>query len=337
MPVLKYRPNVGSPWQVVGITGQKQVVGMFPQIIVTAPTGSTVTCTKGSTVLNAEEVDDTWTFNVTEYGEWEIKSIGTSGSITKLRCKVDTVKRYTVTLFEQIVNYKMLYEPGEEHIEETGGWAFNSSNSAVSNKTDSCIEILGGSPSWGNAYTINPIALDGYNNAYFISKAVQGSYSAQAYFFTALAFTSTAPKIVDAENPGSATSYYLQNKGAYEKAIKCLSLSVTGSLYPCFASKQVNSYFYALFLTKPDDWATLCEMAGLTPPSTLSKLIANSDMLNAILSDGKATSYMVSRCTGDFMAAAIASTTFLTVLAASANKEMVYANPHWAKFLAMVQ
>ena len=59
MPVLKYRPDVKSPWQVVGITGQKQVVGMFPQIIVTAPTGSTITCSKGSTVLNAEEVNGT--------------------------------------------------------------------------------------------------------------------------------------------------------------------------------------------------------------------------------------------------------------------------------------
>lgn len=88
MPVLKYRDKVGSPWQVVGITGQ--TIGMFPQIIVTAPTGSTVTCSKGGKVLTTEEVGGKWTFNVPEYGEWTV-SDGTSSDIVV----VDAVKQFS--------------------------------------------------------------------------------------------------------------------------------------------------------------------------------------------------------------------------------------------------
>lgn len=71
--------------------------GMKPQIVVTAPTGSTVTCTKGSTTLTATESSGTWTFNVPEYGTWAVNaSLGTesaSGSVA-----VDTVKQYSLSL-----------------------------------------------------------------------------------------------------------------------------------------------------------------------------------------------------------------------------------------------
>lgn len=94
MPVLKYRPNVGAPWQVVGITGQ----GLYTQIIVTAPTGSTITCSKGSTMLHAEEIDSTWTFNVTEYGEWTV-----SDGVIYNAIIVDSVKQYHTTIADSIL------------------------------------------------------------------------------------------------------------------------------------------------------------------------------------------------------------------------------------------
>ena len=102
MPILKYRPNVGAPWQVVGITGPT----FCPQIVVTAPTGSTVTCTKGAIVLNAEEVEGTWTFNVPEYGEWTVHSGLLATSVI-----IDSVKQYSLELsMEQVINYTMLYD-----------------------------------------------------------------------------------------------------------------------------------------------------------------------------------------------------------------------------------
>lgn len=41
-------------------------------IIVTAPTGSTVTCTKGTTVKTAQEADGVWTFKGLDLGTWTV-------------------------------------------------------------------------------------------------------------------------------------------------------------------------------------------------------------------------------------------------------------------------
>ena len=70
---------------------------VLPQIVVKAPTGSTVTCTKGGTVLTASEVSGTWTFDVTDYGIWVINAVmgGKSASDT---VGVTEVKQYNVSL-----------------------------------------------------------------------------------------------------------------------------------------------------------------------------------------------------------------------------------------------
>lgn len=83
--------------------------GFTPQIIVTAPTGSTVTCTKGGTTLTATEDSGTWTFNVTSYGTWTILATRSgkseSGTVT-----VDEVKQYSITiLFDGIYGISKTY------------------------------------------------------------------------------------------------------------------------------------------------------------------------------------------------------------------------------------
>lgn len=69
----------------------------FPRIVVTAPTGSTVTCTKGSTVLTASEVSGTWTFDVPDYGTWTINAVKGSESASDT-VGVTEVKQYNVSL-----------------------------------------------------------------------------------------------------------------------------------------------------------------------------------------------------------------------------------------------
>ena len=46
--------------------------GLLPRIIATAPTGSTLTCHRGSTTLTATEINGIWTFDVPDYGTWTI-------------------------------------------------------------------------------------------------------------------------------------------------------------------------------------------------------------------------------------------------------------------------
>ena len=85
---------------------------------------------------------------------------------------------------------------------------------------------------------------------------------------------------------------------------------------------------YACFFCKTDDISGLKSYGN-----SKSDILANSADL---LSNESAVRYMIYNCTGDFMVSAIKSSVFLTALESSPYKEMVYANEHWAKFLAMV-
>ena len=72
-------------------------VGVAPQIVVTAPTGSTVTATLGEKVYNATEQSGQWVFNVEDYGTYTITATkdGQSASGT---VAVTVVQQYTITL-----------------------------------------------------------------------------------------------------------------------------------------------------------------------------------------------------------------------------------------------
>ena len=70
---------------------------LSPIIVVSAPTGSTVTCKKGSTVLTAEESSGTWSFAIPAYGTWTV--VGVSGEKTDTRTvEVIAIEVYFVTL-----------------------------------------------------------------------------------------------------------------------------------------------------------------------------------------------------------------------------------------------
>ena len=71
--------------------------GLSPRIVVTAATGSTVTCTKGGTTLTATEVSGKWTFNLNDFGTWTVSATLGGKSATK---DVDVVwaQVYEVTL-----------------------------------------------------------------------------------------------------------------------------------------------------------------------------------------------------------------------------------------------
>ena len=68
-------------------------LGFKPQIIVTTDTGSTVTCSNGYTVLTAEEVSGTWTFDIPEYGIWTLTAT-LNGETETNEVVVSEVKQY---------------------------------------------------------------------------------------------------------------------------------------------------------------------------------------------------------------------------------------------------
>ena len=71
--------------------------GFYPAIVVTAPTGSTVTATDGETSLVGTEVSGKWTFQIPSYGVWNITAT-LSGQTASTSVSVTEVKQYTVTL-----------------------------------------------------------------------------------------------------------------------------------------------------------------------------------------------------------------------------------------------
>lgn len=64
-------------------------------IVVTAPTGSNVTATKGDITLTAPEVNGTWTFSVPEAGTWTLTAIKGSDSSSTT---IDVIGSYDAEL-----------------------------------------------------------------------------------------------------------------------------------------------------------------------------------------------------------------------------------------------
>ena len=76
-------------------------------IVITAPTGSTVTATLGGKVYSAAEVSGKWTFKVRKKGTYTIKAVKGSQSATA-SVAVTTKKTYTATLtYVTYVSYRV--------------------------------------------------------------------------------------------------------------------------------------------------------------------------------------------------------------------------------------
>ena len=300
--------------------------GLLPQIIVTAEPGSTVTCTKGDIVLTAEEVDGTWTFDVPEYGEWVV----TSGYNTQT-VFVNTVMQYYVVMYDQLINYTMLYDCGDECAQVTGGWG-------VSGATKQALSINITNPNNGytsyGCHSINNFDTTGYSHICSVSDCTASTYSNPVYsgsiqLYSDAGFrTGTQVLASNGDEPS----------GVGNNQVKILSLE---NFQPQNIYLNFSCYYCAVnlreyFAVKADDAQMLCSMVGISQVSSLSDLIVDVEKISKILENENAVKFMVLRCTGDFMAYAVQSSTFLTALESSPYKELVYANEHWAKFLAMV-
>ena len=71
--------------------------GLPIRLIVTAPTGSTISVTQGTTVLSANEVDGVWTFTIPSLGVWTINATIEWQSLTQ-DVDISKVGQYNVTL-----------------------------------------------------------------------------------------------------------------------------------------------------------------------------------------------------------------------------------------------
>ena len=85
--------------------------GFYPAIVVTAPTGSTVTATDGETSLVGTEVSGKWTFQIPSYGVWNITAT-LNGQTATTSVSVTEVKQYAVTLTYFAATIAVTYPSG---------------------------------------------------------------------------------------------------------------------------------------------------------------------------------------------------------------------------------
>lgn len=85
-------------------------------IAVTYPSGSTLTCTDGTTTLTASTTTGSYTFTVPNAGTWTVKAV--FGSCTDSQDVSITTTGQSASV---ILNY-ILYDNGDERTDITGGW-----------------------------------------------------------------------------------------------------------------------------------------------------------------------------------------------------------------------
>lgn len=255
-----------------------------------------------------------------------------------------------ISYFAQIVNYTMLYDSslGDATANQcrsaTGGWT--SSAALQSNKTRvtptyQSDGILCALPTSGTqkeviANTASMIDFSEYTKMlvkYRISVAINwGSFGVRESLTTLSRKIGFSLCNADGDNDGINDGN--GNVGEYIKIVDCISAKG----YPVIALQRGGDpdvgtlKLSELALFKADDWQTLASVSGITA-SSMDALLAES---STILSNVNAVSCMVRKCTGDFMLSAIQNATFLSALENSPYANEVYANEHWAKFLAMV-
>lgn len=119
LPHMDYIPTTekGKPGGVatLGADGkipesQLGVVGVPPQIIVTVPSGSTVTCKSGSKTLSATS-NGTVTFSLPSYGTWTVTAT-LSGQTAAENVVVDDVKQYRLSLAYFLATLRVTSESG---------------------------------------------------------------------------------------------------------------------------------------------------------------------------------------------------------------------------------
>lgn len=106
--------NIHYPYIGGGVPGEKAT------IVVSAPTGSTVTATLGTTVLRATEKNGVWTFNVRAFGVWTIKAtLGSESTQTTVNVTQDTT--YSVVLsYTNPADGVLLDDAGNAYVPVTG-------------------------------------------------------------------------------------------------------------------------------------------------------------------------------------------------------------------------
>lgn len=238
--------------------------------------------------------------------------------------------------YEQLVNYTMLYDYGDECTDITGGWekayqyystSMNGSSGVVA-KNENSISVTGTTKAYGSCGVATNQKIDNtnYSKLAVLYSEIQDNVASEIFWIT-----TTNDRYSNSERIWIGP-YYPSDLQTSPLATFDMTPKTNNRLMLSTWNGNGTITYLALALFKADDWLTLSEKAGITATS-IDDILTNSGTL---LTNKEAVEFMIYNCTGDFMASAIKSETFLTALNNSPYKTKILANEHWAKFLSMV-
>ena len=186
------------------------------------------------------------------------------------------------------------------------------------------------------AMTNNTIDLSNYNNVYlkldFKRTSSQSNYAPRVLISTTddFDFKTVVDQYMGSSSISISDLYSINYNGKTKFGITAID-----SWENSYTTFGISIYEIALIIA--DDYNELAKVAGLANVSKISDIVNNSNNVNTILNNEEAVKYMIYNCTGDFMVSAIQSNTFMNAYKNSKYKSMIDKNPHWAKFMAIMQ
>lgn len=173
-------------------------VGVPPQIIVTVPSGSSVTCKCGSTTLTATS-SGTVTFDLTDYGTWTVTATK-DGQTASESVTVDDVKQYRISLAYFSAILQVTSDVGAT-VTATGPKTFTGTVPS-GGKLSLTITAAG-------TYSVKATLNGETTDAVSVNVTTSGAtYSAECLFFNSVLANNTWAQIAKASAAGKANSLW---------------------------------------------------------------------------------------------------------------------------------
>ncbi len=242
---LDQKANAGESIPAGGTTGQvlkktsnvdyeaswgNDSAGLLPQIIVSVTTGSTVTCTNGTTTLTGTAASGKATFNLPNYGTWTVSATLSGQTSSEGTLAVDSVKQYSVTLSYFIATLTVTAEVSAQVTATDGTHTYT----GTCDSTGKCALIL----RYAGAYTVTAVKNSATSSAATANVTTSGNaYTATVTFIT-LTVTIDSGSTVTATNgsttlTASSTStakFYLPNTGTWNVSASLNGETAAGSV-----------------------------------------------------------------------------------------------------------
>lgn len=165
-------------------------------INITYPTGSTCTCSDGTTTLSAPDTSGTWVCTVPNAGKWTV--ISTDGDKTKSADVVITTDGQTESVTLLYITY--LFKDGETYDSLTGGWQ------GTVNTEKQALQLTASAGKTASVWTQNKVDLTDYSS---VSVKSDSNVFIGLSIIIASAIGSTSGQVATAQINGSESELSL--------------------------------------------------------------------------------------------------------------------------------